>query len=98
MVSEYRLLDLTRSWMTGKLDDREADLINAKKEERERILSLKPPMLSDEAIEELEECFRLAPHDDECLRILVRDSLDYFKTGKRSKERQDESRKAYPSP
>lgn len=41
-----------------------------------------------EVIEELDECFRLAPHNDSYLRILVKDTLEYFRTGKRRKERQ----------
>lgn len=44
--------------------------------------------IKGEFIKELDNCFQLAPHDDEYLRILVADSLAYLKTGKRHKERQ----------
>lgn len=46
-------------------------------------------------IDSLENDFKLAPYDDSYLRLLIRDSLDYFKTGKSSKERADERYEAY---
>lgn len=46
------------------------------KQERERITN------------ELDACFKLAPNDNEYLKMLIEDTLAYIKTGLRRKERQ----------
>ena len=62
--------------LNKELDDREEDLIVARCEEKERI------------VKEFDECFKLAPFDDKYLRILIKSSLEYIRTGKWRKERQ----------
>ena len=43
---------------------------------------------AERIIAELDKCFELAPNDDSYFRMLVRDTLEYIRTGKRSAERQ----------
>ena len=70
------------------------DLRKQAEEVLDRAKALKPLIETEERkriIIELDKCFSLAPNDDSYLRILVKDTLEYLRTGKRRKQRVDEN-------
>jgi len=104
LIEKCRLtaLELANAWLEACKNNNELKRLNYPEVAMDAAIRKAIPLISAEArkqereriISEFEACFSLAPYDSEYLRLLIRDTIDTFVTGKTRKQRADEKRQA----